>query len=107
MLHCRKDPGNASVKRTADTYSPSPIPFARGYAINGAAVEHAVKQIPAWTKAEESRDSAARPAARTEASAGGEDASRFCPVCSQRLESRRCKLICQVCGYYMSCADYY
>jgi hypothetical protein len=21
--------------------------------------------------------------------------------------SRRCKLICDVCGYYMSCADYY
>lgn len=36
-----------------------------------------------------------------------EDASRFCPLCSQRLESRRCKLICDVCGYYMSCADYY
>ena len=36
-----------------------------------------------------------------------EDASRFCPVCSQRLESRRCKLVCNVCGYYMSCADYY
>ena len=36
-----------------------------------------------------------------------EDPSRFCPVCSQRLESRRCKLICNVCGYYMSCADYY
>ena len=36
-----------------------------------------------------------------------EDASRYCPVCSQRLESRRCKLICSVCGYYMSCADYY
>ena len=35
------------------------------------------------------------------------DASRFCPVCSQRLESRRCKLVCPVCGYYMSCADYY
>lgn len=40
-------------------------------------------------------------------STGYEDASRFCPVCSQRLESRRCKLICNVCGYYMSCADYY
>jgi hypothetical protein len=38
---------------------------------------------------------------------GYEDASRFCPVCSQRLESRRCKLVCNVCGYYMSCADYY
>jgi len=36
-----------------------------------------------------------------------EDASRFCPICSQRLESRRCKLVCNVCGYYMSCADYY
>ena len=36
-----------------------------------------------------------------------EDASRFCPVCSRRLESRRCKLVCDVCGYYMSCADYY
>ena len=36
-----------------------------------------------------------------------EDPSRFCPVCSQRLESRRCKLVCGVCGYYMSCADYY
>jgi Zn finger protein HypA/HybF involved in hydrogenase expression len=36
-----------------------------------------------------------------------EDASRYCPVCSQRLESRHCKLICPVCGYYMSCADYY
>ena len=36
-----------------------------------------------------------------------EDASRYCPVCSQRLESRRCKLLCGVCGYYMSCADYY
>ena len=48
-------------------------------------------------------------AAAKPAAAGGqqEDASRYCPVCSQRLESRRCKLICGVCGYYMSCADYY
>jgi hypothetical protein len=39
--------------------------------------------------------------------APGDDVSRYCPVCSQRLESRRCKLICSQCGYYMSCADYY
>jgi len=39
--------------------------------------------------------------------AAGDDISRYCPVCSQRLISRRCKLICTVCGYYMSCADYY
>jgi hypothetical protein len=38
---------------------------------------------------------------------GHEDASRYCPICSQRLESQRCKLVCNRCGYYMSCADYY
>lgn len=36
-----------------------------------------------------------------------EDASRYCPVCSQRLTARHCKLLCTTCGYYMSCADYY
>jgi hypothetical protein len=44
----------------------------------------------------------------TKAAAGvQEDPSRYCPICSQRLESRRCKLVCGGCGYYMSCADYY
>ena len=32
--------------------------------------------------------------------------SSYCPVCSERLEARRCKLVCAVCGYYMSCSDY-
>jgi len=31
----------------------------------------------------------------------------FCPVCSLRLDQRKCKLLCAQCGYYMSCADYY
>ena len=31
----------------------------------------------------------------------------YCPVCSTRLTGRTCKLICEKCGYYMSCSDYY
>jgi len=31
----------------------------------------------------------------------------YCPVCSKRLAARKCKLFCERCGYYMSCADYY
>jgi hypothetical protein len=31
----------------------------------------------------------------------------YCPVCSTRLASLKCKLFCEKCGYYMSCADYY
>ncbi len=36
-----------------------------------------------------------------------DEAMLYCPVCSMRLESRKCKLFCAQCGYYMSCADYY
>ena len=31
----------------------------------------------------------------------------FCPACSTRLDTLKCKLFCSKCGYYMSCADYY
>jgi hypothetical protein len=38
---------------------------------------------------------------------GVEHPISFCPVCSQRLEPKRCKLVCETCGYYLSCSDYY
>jgi Zn finger protein HypA/HybF involved in hydrogenase expression len=42
-----------------------------------------------------------------EARAEADEPMLWCPVCSQRLSQRKCKLFCEKCGYYMSCADYY
>jgi hypothetical protein len=82
----------------------------RGMCYKSRAVKGAAKQelAPVQREAVEVSTQEASPA-KVEETAGvsGEDASRYCPVCSKRLESRRCKLICPVCGYYMSCADYY
>jgi len=41
------------------------------------------------------------------AKAGEDEPMLYCPVCSSRLTERKCKLLCERCGYYMSCADYY
>ena len=73
-------------------------------------VERAAKQEVAPVRqgpAQVAECEGAAPRVEQAEAARGEDASRYCPVCSQRLESRQCKLICPVCGYYMSCADYY
>jgi hypothetical protein len=34
-------------------------------------------------------------------------ADRFCPNCSAELKESRCKLSCAVCGFYLSCSDFY
>lgn len=47
--------------------------------------------------------SAAPPPPKT----GEDEPMLYCPVCSTRLNQRKCKLFCEKCGYYMSCADYY
>ena len=36
-----------------------------------------------------------------------QNAMLYCPNCSERLESRSCKLRCDRCGYFMDCSDYY
>jgi hypothetical protein len=47
------------------------------------------------------------PALQARAPALRDEPMLYCPVCSTRLAERKCKLVCERCGYYMSCADYY
>jgi hypothetical protein len=39
--------------------------------------------------------------------AASEEPMLYCPRCNSRLIPLKCKLLCELCGYYMSCADYY
>lgn len=91
--------------------SQAPLPGLGRLCYNGAAVNQGlgwgVKPSSASRPVDEQCSTPSGLAAIPAVQTGQEDASRYCPVCSQRLESRRCKLICNVCGYYMSCADYY
>ena len=59
---------------------------------------------PAKLRDEPSAKPAAEPPAKLR---DEEEPMLYCPVCSTRLEQRKCKLLCRKCGYYMSCADYY
>lgn len=54
--------------------------------------------------------SARRAAAPAEsATADPGELMRTCPVCGKPLAERKCKLFCPdpVCGYYLSCSDFY
>jgi hypothetical protein len=51
-------------------------------------------------------DSAASPQSEETSSSAAQVPADFCPVCSARLESHRCKLVCPRCGYFMSCSEF-
>jgi hypothetical protein len=49
----------------------------------------------------------AAPPASKSSKEPAEEPMLYCPTCNNRLSRHKCKLICERCGYYMSCADYY
>ena len=53
------------------------------------------------------RSDQSQPVQRMQSSSSKQNAMLYCPNCSQRLESRSCKLRCDRCGYFMDCSDYY
>ncbi len=46
-------------------------------------------------------------APKNDANRKQEEPMLWCPRCNSRLTELKCKLMCERCGYYMSCADYY
>ena len=55
------------------------------------------------------RESPPSTADRDRRPAAPDELMRTCPVCGKPLAERKCKLYCPdpVCGYFLSCADFY
>jgi hypothetical protein len=63
--------------------------------------------LPVGLQPADSKANIPQSGAEAPADAPLEHLCQVCPTCGSRLSSYRCKLVCNHCGYFMSCADYY
>ena len=46
-------------------------------------------------------------AAQPDADPAASEVMQVCPNCSTQLRDKSCKLVCPLCGFFLSCSDFY